>query len=87
VFVTGNVSGIRLTGETLGNVEETLQTQLLYCKSSLVSTLLGVAFGHCDLQTLTDQTSFSMDFSKKEFIRITHEAELNHSIEQTVAKH
>jgi hypothetical protein len=30
----------------------TLQRQQLYCKSSLMSALLGVAFGHRDLQTL-----------------------------------
>jgi hypothetical protein len=30
--------------------QPTLWVQLLYCKSSLVSTLLGMAFGHHDLQ-------------------------------------
>jgi hypothetical protein len=33
-----------------------------------------LAFGHRDLQTLPCHTSFCADFSKKEFIRITHEA-------------
>jgi hypothetical protein len=73
-----------LTGETLHNVEE---TQLLYCKSSLVSAQLGVAFGHGDLHTLPRQTSFCGDFSKKEFIRTTHEAWRSwNNTEQTVAK-
>jgi hypothetical protein len=52
----------------------TLRTQLLYCKSSLVSALLGVAFGHRGLQTYPRQTSFCVDFSKKGFIPVTHEA-------------
>jgi hypothetical protein len=61
-------------------------SQLLYCKSSLVSALFSVAFGHRDLQILPSQTSFCRDFSKKEFIRTTHEAWKNwNNIEQTVA--
>jgi hypothetical protein len=50
-----------LKDETLRNVEETMRKlQLLFCKSSLLSALLGVAFGHRDLQT-----SFCGDFSEK----------------------
>jgi hypothetical protein len=52
----------------------TLWTQLLYCKSSLVRALLGVALGNCDLQTLPCQTSFCGDFWKKVFILIPHRA-------------
>jgi hypothetical protein len=48
--------------------------QLLYCKSSSVGVLLGVAFGHRDLQTSSGQTSFWKDFSTEDFIRITQES-------------
>jgi hypothetical protein len=39
----------------------------------MVSSLLGFQFGHGDFQTLPHQSSFFMDFLKKEFIWITHE--------------
>jgi hypothetical protein len=38
---------------------------MLCCKTSLESALLGVAFGHHNIQTLHRETSFSGDFSKK----------------------
>jgi hypothetical protein len=44
-----------LTGETLRNTEE---TPLLHCKNSLMKTLLGVAFGHRDLQTYSTRLLF-----------------------------
>jgi hypothetical protein len=52
-----------------------------------VSTLLGVAFGHYDLQTLLRQTSFCGDFSEKERIPINYDARrsLLNNTEQTVA--
>jgi hypothetical protein len=46
----------------------TLRTQPLYCKSSLVSALLGVAFGGRYIQTLPYQICLCWNFSKKEFI-------------------
>jgi hypothetical protein len=64
-----------LTRETLQKAEETLAPeQLPNCQSSLVRTLLDMTFGHRDLHTLPRYTSFCEDFSKKEFIRITHKA-------------
>jgi hypothetical protein len=39
------IAGFNMTGR-----RPTLRTQLLYCKISLASALLGVAFGHRDLQ-------------------------------------
>jgi hypothetical protein len=48
----------------------TLQTQLLCCKSFLVTSLLGVAFGHPDLQTSHDPATFCGDYSKKECVWI-----------------
>jgi hypothetical protein len=42
--------------------------------ASLVSALLGTVFGHLDIQTSPRHTSFCGDFSKKDFIRITHDA-------------
>jgi hypothetical protein len=54
----------------------TLQTQLLfYYKSSLVTALLGVAFGHPDLQTAHYPTYFYGNSSNKQSIRIIHEFE------------
>lgn len=38
------------------------------CKISLVHALLRVAFGHHNLRTLPQQTSFCGDFSSKEFM-------------------
>jgi hypothetical protein len=63
------IAGFKMTGR-----RPTLQTQLLHCKSSLVSALLGVAFGHRDLRALLRQNTSCGDFSNKKFIRITHEA-------------
>jgi hypothetical protein len=62
------IVGFKIMGQ-----RPTLRTQLPYCKSYLMSVLLGVAFGHRDLQTLTRQTSSCRSVSKKEVIRITHE--------------
>jgi hypothetical protein len=74
------IAGFSMLGRRLS-----LRTQPLYCKSSLVSALLGVAFGHRDLRTLIRQTSFCG------ISQIVHPnnprslEELKHSIEQTVA--
>jgi hypothetical protein len=37
-----------------------------------VERIFGRGLGHRDLQTLPRQTTFCWDFSKKEFIRLTH---------------
>jgi hypothetical protein len=72
VFATGRKE---ITGFNMLEQQPSMQTQqLLYCKSSFVSPLLDVAFGHCDLQTLPHQTYFCGDLSKKELIQIIHEA-------------
>jgi hypothetical protein len=64
----------------------TLRTQLLYCKSSFVSAMLGVAFGHRDLQTFPRQTSFCEDFTKKNYSNTPRSLEkLKHITEQNVA--
>jgi hypothetical protein len=64
-----------IVGFNIMGRRSTLQTQdLLYCKISLVSALLGVAFGHRNLQTLPRHTYFCGDLSKKGFIQITQEA-------------
>jgi hypothetical protein len=62
------ISGFNMVGR-----RPKLQAQMLYCKSTFVSALLGFAFGHRDLQTSPRQDSFCGDFSKKELITITHE--------------
>jgi hypothetical protein len=56
-----------------------LRKQLVYCKSSLMSPLFSVAFGHLNLQTLSLQISIYGDFWKKGFILITHKALRNWS--------
>jgi hypothetical protein len=48
----------------------TLQIELLYCKKSLVSVLLGVALGHRDHQTSPSQTS--VEISQR--MSLTYEA-------------
>jgi hypothetical protein len=60
-------------GFNMVELPPTLRTRLLHFKSSVVSALLGVAFGHRDLQTLPCLGSLCGDFSKKEFIGITNE--------------
>lgn len=49
-----------LADETLRNVEETLprSQQFIYCTTSLMSVLLGVAFGRRSLQTSPRHTYF-----------------------------
>jgi hypothetical protein len=71
VFATGRkwIAGFNMMGR-----QPTLRTQLFHCNSSLLCALLGVAFDHRDLWTSSRHSSFCWDFSKKDFIRITHDA-------------
>jgi hypothetical protein len=51
---------------TLGR-QLTLQTQLLYCRSSLMCALLGIAFRHCDFRPYPARHLF-VGISQKEII-------------------
>jgi hypothetical protein len=64
----------------------TLQIQLVVCKSSLLSALLGLAFGHRDLLTLPSHY-FLLEFLKERVDSNNPRSlgELKHSKEQTVA--
>jgi hypothetical protein len=70
VSATGNVCGLWEFG--LVTLRPGPQTQQLYCKVCLMSALLGVAFGHRDLQTSLHQTSLCGHFSKKDFTWVTY---------------
>jgi hypothetical protein len=75
-----------LTGETFGSVEETMHTQLLYCKSSLVNV---VQRGVCPLCSPDRNTpdNFLYGFLEENVYLKKPQSleELKHSTEQNVA--